>query len=192
MEEKQWYIIYTGNPKKVPAVRTAFENVSIPHELWVPSQEVTTTIKGKQVLKMRALFPGYVLAKFSYPGTKIDDELLELKAGYLLHGASESTHPRAVTQEEFEIIDALTHEKIENLTNIPKIAVGSFVEITNGPFINQRGIVVGQKKEDVMVELAFFGRTVSATVPVRSVFVPAPDKALEEMVDDPNLEEKNG
>jgi len=165
MTNKEWYIIYIGNPKKVEAVRTAFHDINMQDfTLWTPTQEVIQKDANGNIKSItRPMFPGYLFVNFLYTGNSIEDALYDLKAGFLLKGPG-GTVPTNVTDEQIEMIKQLEKVRVEEGITNTTVAIGSFVELTNGPFIGVRGIVVGTRKGKVIVELVIFGRMVSVEV----------------------------
>ena len=59
--------------------------------------------------------------------------------------------------------------KIDDRTPLPVIEKGSFIEITNGPFINMRGIVSNTIKDQVEIETFIMGRSTNVKIPILSV-----------------------
>jgi len=164
MSDKKWYIVYVGNPRKIDSVRTVFNETVGDFTMWIPTQEVVQRINGDVNTSARALFPGYVLVNFVHEGSGIDDQLYEVKAGFLLKAAG-SNVPAFLTDEDVEIIKIHEKEKVdEEAVSGILVKIGSFVELTNGPFIGARGTVTGVKKDKVSVELVIFGRFVPVEI----------------------------
>lgn len=181
---KSWYIIYMNNPtKSLGWIQTAFHKRGIEVVLWKPMQDVTKNIRGVNVQKPRPLFPSYVFAKFEYPGMSIDNELRDQKAGYVLKLVG-STAPAEVPEEEILRLKSLEKLKIDDRTPLPIIEKGSFIEITNGPFINMRGIVSSTVKDQVEIETFIMGRSTNVKISIHSV------RKVKENIEAPELNDE--
>lgn len=168
---RKWHIIYMNNPKSsLGFIHTAFQHRGIDVVLWQPMQEVIKQSKNEvSISKSRPLFQSYVFALFENPGNNIvDNELKEQMAGYLLRevGAQE---PATITDETIQYLRGLEKLKITPASDMPDVEVGSFIEITNGPFINMRGLVSAIHKDTVDIETFVFGRSVSVEISKSSI-----------------------
>ncbi len=136
MSEAKWYVIFIGDTKRIPSISSVFVSSKVPHTLWIPTQNALRQFRGKEVVKPKVLFPGYVFVKFQYELAGIDDKIQTL-GGYFLRGPG---CPRlSVIPDEFiERIKKIELEKgIEELVeNTFNLKVGEMVEVVTGPYLS--------------------------------------------------------
>lgn len=158
LEEAKWYVVhtYSGYENKVSAnLEKMVENRGMDDEIIeiaVPTEEYTETKNGKQTVKERKLFPGYVLVKMH-----ITDE-----SWYLIRntrGVTGFVGPgsKPVPLSESEVKALGVQEK-----SLPQIdfKVSDVIKVTSGPFESFMGTVdsINLEKGKAKVFVSMFGR----------------------------------
>lgn len=156
--EAKWYVVhtYSGYENKVSAnLEKMVENKGMDDqiiEIAVPTEEYTETKNGKQTVKERKLFPGYVLVKMH-----ITDE-----SWYLIRntrGVTGFVGPgsKPVPLSESEVKALGVQEK-----NLPQIdfKVNDVIKVISGPFESFMGNVdsINLEKGKAKVFVSMFGR----------------------------------
>lgn len=158
LEEAKWYVVhtYSGYENKVSAnLEKMVENRGMDNEIIeiaVPTEEYTETKNGKQTVKERKLFPGYVLVKMH-----ITDE-----SWYLIRntrGVTGFVGPgsKPVPLSENEVRALGVQEK-----NLPQVdfKVSDVIKVISGPFESFMGTVdsINLEKGKAKVFVSMFGR----------------------------------
>lgn len=157
-EEAKWYVVhtYSGHENKVKAnIEKMVENRGMRDDIFevaVPTEEYVDTKKGKNEIKERKLFPGYVLIKMI-----VNDE-----SWYLVRNTRGVTG--FVGPESKPI--PLSPEEVEDLgvqeVVLPTVdfEVGDVVKVKSGPFENFMGTIddINLEKSKVKVYVSMFGR----------------------------------
>lgn len=158
LEDAKWYVVhtYSGYENKVSAnLEKMVENRGMSDEIIeiaVPTEEYTDTKNGKQTVKERKLFPGYVLVKMH-----ITDE-----SWYLIRntrGVTGFVGPgsKPVPLSESEVKALGVQEK-----SLPQIdfKVKDVIKVISGPFESFMGTVdnINLEKGKVKVFVSMFGR----------------------------------
>ena len=156
-ENANWYVVhtYSGHENKVKAnLEKMVENrgmVDDIFEIAVPVEEYMSTKNGKDEIKERKLFPGYVLVKMI-----INDESWYLVrntrgvTGFVGPGSK----PIPLTEEE---VASLGVQKVLSETDLE---VEDVVRVTSGPFESFMGNIdeINLEKRKVKVYVSMFGR----------------------------------
>lgn len=157
-KDANWYVVhtYSGHENKVKAnIEKMVENRGMIDDIFevaVPTEEYMDTKGGKNQVKERKLFPGYVLVKMI-----INDE-----SWYLVRntrGVTGFVGPgsKPVPLSEAEVKALGVHDTIVPFTDLE---VGSSVNVISGPFENFMGNVesINLEKGKVKVFVSMFGR----------------------------------
>lgn len=157
-EDAKWYVVhtYSGYENKVSAnLEKMVENRGMGDqiiEVAVPTEEYVDKKNGKEVIKERKLFPGYVLVKMY-----ITDE-----SWYLIRntrGVTGFVGPgsKPVPLSESEVKALGVQER-----NVPQIdfKLKDTIKVASGPFENFMGTVenINLEKRKVKVFVSMFGR----------------------------------
>ena len=157
-EDAKWYVVhtYSGYENKVSAnLEKMVENGGMGDqiiEVAVPTEEYVDKKNGKEVIKERKLFPGYVLVKMY-----ITDE-----SWYLIRntrGVTGFVGPgsKPVPLSESEVKALGVQER-----NVPQIdfKLKDTIKVASGPFENFMGTVenINLEKRKVKVFVSMFGR----------------------------------
>mgnify|MGYP006077290693 FL=1 len=135
------------------------------HEALMPSEIVTSVVKGKKKSRIRKLYPGYLFVRMNVFDEENPEEL-NAKAYYFITSINGVTgfiggkSPVRLRNDEIETI--LLHvEKFQN-KETPKsyYEVGQNVSVLDGPFVGLQG-AIGQVDPDhqkLKVLVSIFGR----------------------------------
>ena len=152
-DEKHWYVLYTmpRHEKKV-----AERLVQAGYTVYCPLQKVRRQWSDRKKVVEEPLFTSYIFIQiedsirdtvFSFPGI--------LRYLFWLN------KPARVRSAEIEAIKKyLGHFDHENL-QIEEIALGSYVRITSGQFMNQEAILIDKKRNRALVQLKELGLQLS-------------------------------
>jgi len=165
MADKRWYVVhvYSGFENKIAqqireqaaqkGLSDAFDDIL------VPSEEVTSVVRGQKKNSERKFFPGYVLVKMA-----MSDEAWHLVkdtpkvTGFL--GARNK--PAPITEAEAQRIVSQVQEGVDKPRR-PSITfeVGEQVRVADGPFTSFNGTVeeVDEERGRVKVSVSIFGRS---------------------------------
>lgn len=157
-ENPKWYVIhtYSGYENIVKAnIEKIIENRNMHNlitEVIVPTKEYKDYTKsGKEKIKSRMIFPGYVFVKMIMN----DDTWYVVRN---TRGVTSFVGPgsKPVPLTESEVISM----GIESFETTCSISEGDIVLIKEGPFSNSTGVVkeVNPKRRNVVVNVNFFGR----------------------------------
>jgi transcription termination/antitermination protein NusG len=165
MAEKRWYVVhvYSGFENKIAqqireqaaqkGLGDAFDDIL------VPSEEVTSVVRGQKKNSERKFFPGYVLVKMA-----MSDEAWHLVkntpkvTGFL----GTRNKPSPITEAEAQRIVNQVQEGVDKPRR-PAIIfeVGEQVRVADGPFTSFNGTVeeVDEERGRVKVSVSIFGRS---------------------------------
>jgi transcription termination/antitermination protein NusG len=158
----KWYVVQVrpGIEKKVKrTIEEGLENASlidVVHEILMPTENVAEVKKGKQVVREKNLWPGYLIVKMDLT----DDAWLYIKNANgvidLLGGAK----PTALTQSEVDEILSELKGKDGEVVHKYDMEAGDEVKITDGVFVNFTGSVIDvfRDKGRISVQVSIFGR----------------------------------
>ncbi len=157
-EDAKWYVVhtYSSYENKVSAnLEKMVENRGMSDvilEIAVPTEEYVDKKDGKEIIKERKLFPGYVLVKMY-----VTDE-----SWYLIRNirgvtgfVGPDSKPVPLSEEEVRALGVQER-------NVPKIdfKVGDTMKVISGPFESFMGTVenINLEKSKVKVYVSMFGR----------------------------------
>jgi transcriptional antiterminator NusG len=152
MSEKNWYVIHTltGREMKVAeAIRKVAERKNLTHlfnEILVPTEDISIRRKGKNIIKKRVLYSGYVFIEMELT----DDSwaLVKRTSGVTGFIGTSRNKPQALSIREVE--DMIAKLK-EGASLLPKEQIpfekGDPVTVIGGPFTGFTGVV-----EDIFPE----------------------------------------
>ena len=158
----KWYVIQVrpGGEKKVKrAIEEGLVNASltdIVQEILMPTENVAEVKKGKQIVKEKNLWPGYLIIRMDLT----DDAWLYIKNANGVLDFLGGAKPTALTQTEVEEILSELKVKDGEVVHKYDIEVGDEVKITDGVFVNFTGNVtdVFREKGRISVQVSIFGR----------------------------------
>lgn len=162
--KKEWYVVntYAGHENRVKEnLERRVETLEIEDNLFqilVAEEEEITYKNGKEIKKMKNLFPGYLFVEM----IMTDEAWFVVRntpgvTGFI-GSSGGGAKPFAVSPEEIESIMrrmGLSDHKI-----VVDFAIGDHVNILNGPFKGMNGVVESMSDEDqsAIVLIVLFGR----------------------------------
>ena len=159
-EQAQWYVIhtYSGHENKVKAtIEKAVTNRGMEdliQDVAVPVEDVVENKNGKEKIRQRKVFPGYVLIKMF-----VTDEswyvVRNTKGG--TGGVGRNSKPVALTAEE---VDNMGIEKQKSFEVVVDFSLGDKVQVVGGPFDGFAGTIeeINLDKKHAKVNISMFGR----------------------------------
>lgn len=163
MSEQQrakWYVIhtYSGHENKVKAtIEKAVANRGMDEliqDVAVPMESVMESKNGKETVRQRKVFPGYVLIKMIVT----DESWYVVRNTKGVTGfVGPNSKPVALTDEEVENMGI---EKAEPKVVYTDYKEGDTVEVSDGPFQGLSGIVIeiNPERKHAKVMISMFGR----------------------------------
>lgn len=174
LQESRWYVVhtYSGHENKVKAtiekaVKTRGMEDCITHVV-VPTEEVVETTKtGKEKIRQRKVYPGYVIVKM----TITDESWYVVRNTKGVTGfVGPGSKPVALSEEEVITMGIeLTEPKIANKDI--DLEIGDTVEVSSGPFAGQVGTVeeINLDTKEVKVCIDAFGKKTLFVVEADSI-----------------------
>lgn len=157
-QDSNWYVVhtYSGHENKVKAnIEKMVENRGMIDDIFevaVPTEEYVHTKDGKNEIRERKLFPGYVLIKMI-----IDDE-----SWYLVRntrGVTGFVGPgsKPIPLTEQEVAELGVQEEIITETDL---RVNETINVISGPFEGHAGEIkeIFLEKQKIRVNISMFGR----------------------------------
>ena len=157
-KDAKWYVVhtYSGHENKVKAnIEKMVENRGMKDDIFevaVPTEEYVESKSGKNKIKERKMFPGYVLVKMI-----VNDE-----SWYLVRNTrgvtgfvGPASKPVPLSEQEVKALG------VQDITlNKMEVEIGDTVEVKSGPFENFMGNVesVNVEKRKIKVYVSMFGR----------------------------------
>ena len=156
-EQAKWYVIhtYSGHENKVKAtIEKAVANRGMEdliQDVAVPVEDVVENKNGKEKIRQRKVFPGYVLIKMIVT----DESWYVVRNTKGVTGfVGSGTDPIPLTEEEIRKMGfELTEVNVD-------YDINDSVKILNGPLENFVGVVqeINKEKHKVKVLVSMFGR----------------------------------
>ncbi len=165
---KRWYIIhtYSGHENKVKAaLEIKVKNLGLIEDISdvkIPTVEVVEVKDGKKKIKLKKVFPGYVLVRM-----ELDDTTWGVVKGVPgvtnFVGAFGTNKPKPLSDSEVaSLFDSLGGEQKtgEKASITIDFSIGEHVKVIDGPFNNFTGTVeeVYPEKGRLKVKVEIFGR----------------------------------
>ncbi len=159
-EQAQWYVIhtYSGHENKVKAtIEKAVTNRGMEdliQNLAVPVEDVVENKNGKEKIRQRKVFPGYVLIKMIVT----DESWYVVRNTKGVTGfVGPNSKPVALTKEE---VDNMGVEKQKSFDPVVDFSIGDKVQVAGGPFDGFAGTIeeINLDKKHAKVMISMFGR----------------------------------
>jgi transcription antitermination factor NusG len=153
-------------------IQECFDLRKVKAKLWMPMMKIKKMRYNTEVEAQVPLFPNYVLVETEFPQgmeQEMEQQLLELKAGYFLKHPSDTNLPAIIPQEEIDRIQELESKEVKETqkeeTYTP-VEIGTYVEVATSPLMGLKGVVVDSTKDTVTIETYVFGRSAPVEVPI--------------------------
>lgn len=167
MDSKRWYIVNVQTSSEQTAKTALEERITSQSmqdcfgDILIPTEQVTTVIKGKKSTRLKKFFPGYIFVSM-----EMNDKTWHLVrgtskvSGFLGGGTSSAKKPSPVTEDEVMRITQQMEEGAKSVRAKVDFILGEEVTVVDGPFNNFNGTVeeVNEEKSKLKVLVSIFGR----------------------------------
>lgn len=158
---KRWYVIqvYAGYEEQVKAdIERHIKEKKLESffgEILIPSAQVKDFFSAQEAKDQR-LFPGYVLIEFEITPESLAVVVKTPRVLKFLGGSE----PIPLAQQEIDRVLRTMKGEVVVKSEAPDFAVGSEVDITQGPFAGFVGIIeqIDKENERLTVMVSIFGR----------------------------------
>ena len=159
-EQAKWYVIhtYSGHENKVKAtIEKAVANRGMEdliQDVAVPVEDVVEDKNGKEKIRQRKVFPGYVLIKMIVT----DESWYVVRNTKGVTGfVGPNSKPVALTAEEVENMGV---EKQKSFDLVVDFSIGDKIQVSGGPFDGFAGTIeeINHDKKHAKVNISMFGR----------------------------------
>jgi len=167
---EQWYVVQvlSGSEKKVRdniLKRIKSEEMGdYIFDVLIPTERVQEIKRGKRSETTRKFFPGYVIINMHL----LDEEGKPIEKTWyfiretpgVLNFAGNKLHPTPMSRKEVESLLAQVREREDSVKPKIEFEVGDKVKVSDGPFLNQNGIVeeIDPERGKLRVAVSIFGR----------------------------------
>ena len=165
--DSKWYILqsYAGQEKKAHELilfHIQIEKLeNLVDEIFIPSEEITTKVRGKERKNISTYYPGYILIKM-----RLTDEIWHLLqeipkiSGFI--GKYKKQRPEAVPESQIQNIKQQIHDGVKQTQVNSTYQIGQNVRIIEGPFSEFVGHIdqISTEKNSLVVLVNIFGRSV--------------------------------
>jgi len=166
-ESKKWYLLKTNGVANIRTINAILPAAPEKPNFWLPGFMVPRKCRRAAVLRKEFLFYDYALVELQEPYA-FEKYLLEKSVpAYFLHEPG-TKKPAALTEEEILRIKNLEAFKgLEiNQLRMPRLKVGAYIEVVNGPFIGCKGTILELSKTHAALEMNVFGRPTRVVIGV--------------------------
>jgi len=161
--EFKWYIAHVLSGFENRVTKTLKERilnhsmVELFAEIYVPEEEVTTSVNGKKRTIKKKFYPGYLMLKMN----------MTEKAWHLVKDTDKITgfiggttsHPQAISDEEAAFMLGQVKEGSKKTRNTAEFTAGDSVKVIEGPFASFVGTVENVASNGKLkVNVSIFGR----------------------------------
>ena len=165
--EPKWYILqsYAGQEKKAKEAILFHlqlqKKESLIEEIFIPAEEVSIKLKGKEKKRTETYYPGYILIRM-----QLTDEMWHFLqdipkiSGFI--GKYSNTKPTPVPESEIEVIKKQISDGVKQTAVDSTYKIGQNVRIIEGPFSDFVGHIeqLNSEKNSLVVLVNIFGRSV--------------------------------
>ncbi len=170
MEEKKWYVVntYSGHESKVKEkLEMRAESMGMKDYIYriiVPEQTVVENKDGKEVSKVKKLFPGYILVEMV-----MSDEawfVVRNTPGVTGFIGSSGKGAKPTPLQPYEVDNILNSMGISRVDSQNELQPGDNVKIIDGPFVGMSGKIESVDLENKVVNaiIDLFGQETSVEV----------------------------
>lgn len=170
MEEKKWYVVntYSGHESKVKEkLEMRAESMGMKDYIYriiVPEQTVVENKDGKEVSKVKKLFPGYILVEMV-----MSDEawfVVRNTPGVTGFIGSSGKGAKPTPLQPYEVDNILNSMGISRVDSQNELQPGDAVKIIDGPFVGMSGKIESVDLENKVVNaiIDLFGQETSVEV----------------------------
>ena len=170
-KDSKWYILqsYAGQEKKAHELilfHTQMEKMEkLVDEIFIPSEEITTKVKGKERKSTSTYYPGYILIKMILTDAMwhLLQEIPKI-SGFI--GKYRNMRPEAVPDSQILNIKQQIQDGVKQTQVNSTYQIGQNVRIIEGPFSEFVGHIdqLNSEKNSLVVLVNIFGRSVPVEV----------------------------
>lgn len=163
--EKRFYILKTNGINNIRTINAGLKVAPEMPNFWMAGYMKARKFRKTTVLRKEFFFYDYVFIELTKP-LEFEKFLLDRKIpAYFLHGVG-TKMPIALTIEEIESIKQLeVFKQLEaDAFKDSPIQVGAVIEVTHGPFIGCKGIVLEVTATHAVLEMNVFERPTRVAV----------------------------
>ena len=170
MEEKKWYVVntYSGHESKVKEkLEMRAESMDMKDYIYrviVPEETVIENKDGKEVSKVKKLFPGYILVEMV-----MSDEawfIVRNTPGVTGFIGSSGKGAKPTPLQPYEVDNILNSMGISRIDVSNDLKEGDAIKIIDGPFVGMTGTIESIDMENKIVNalIDLFGQETSVEV----------------------------
>ncbi len=170
MEEKKWYVVntYSGHESKVKEkLEMRAESMDMKDYIYrviVPEETVIENKDGKEVSKVKKLFPGYILVEMV-----MSDEawfIVRNTPGVTGFIGSSGKGAKPTPLQPYEVDNILNSMGISRIDVSNDLKEGDSIKIIDGPFVGMSGTIESIDLENKIVNalIDLFGQETSVEV----------------------------
>ena len=170
MEEKKWYVVntYSGHESKVKEkLEMRAESMDMKDYIYrviVPEETVVENKDGKEVSKVKKLFPGYILVEMV-----MSDEawfIVRNTPGVTGFIGSSGKGAKPTPLQPYEVDNILNSMGISRIDVSNDLKEGDTIKIIDGPFVGMTGTIESIDSENKVVNalIDLFGQETSVEV----------------------------
>ena len=170
MEEKKWYVVntYSGHENKVKEkLEMRAEQMDMKDYIYriiVPEETVVENKDGKEVSKVKKLFPGYILVEMV-----MSDEawfIVRNTPGVTGFIGSSGKGAKPTPLQPYEVDNILNSMGISRIDTCNELKEGDAIKIIDGPFVGMFGKIESVDLENKVVNalIDLFGQETSVEV----------------------------
>ena len=170
MEEKKWYVVntYSGHENKVKEkLEMRAESMDMKDYIYrviVPEETVVENKDGKEVSKVKKLFPGYILVEMV-----MSDEawfIVRNTPGVTGFIGSSGKGAKPTPLQPYEVDNILNNMGISRIDVSSDLQEGDSIKIIDGPFVGMMGKIESIDLENKVVNalIDLFGQETSVEV----------------------------
>lgn len=158
-----WYVVnsFSGYEKRVKTFLEGQLSRKYPEkvgEVLIPTQEITSNVRGKKTSRKKKLYPGYVFVQLDLnPEIIMDVRAMSNVSGF---PPMNQGSPKPLTDAEIGRLKGQAEGSDKaNIVRVP-YSVGQTVRVVEGPFNNFTGVVesINPERGRVRVIFTIFGR----------------------------------
>ena len=175
MDEKKWYVVntYSGHESKVKEkLEMRAESMDMKDYIYriiVPEEKVVENKDGKEVTKIKKLFPGYILVEMV-----MSDEawfIVRNTPGVTGFIGSSGKGAKPTPLQPYEVDNILNNMGISRIDSFNELKEGDSIKIIDGPFVGMTGTIESIDLENKVVNalIDLFGQETSVEVELGQV-----------------------
>ena len=168
---KQWYVVHVLSGQEQRVHRRLLRNIEAEEmgdkvfEVLMPTEMVSEIRAGKKSERKRKFYPGYIIVNMhllNEDNSLVDETWYFMKETDGVIGfAGTKDKPIPMRQREVDVMLGQIKEREESARPAISFEVGDTVQVADGPFQSQSGVVeeIDEEKGKLLVSVTIFGRS---------------------------------